>query len=256
VAKKAGVSAFDEILGSFGSDEDREAFSGLAERNPRIKEYGLRESDYTRFMNENGEKIKELEGWQTWRAQNWDEDRKMTKAEAAKETRLQELQEEKERLERQVAFGGLGGEDMNFAQLEGDLGNWAKEKGFVTQDVVKAKEEEFRGVNQWVLTASVHVPYLNQKHKDEFGELFDPDEFLKEATAKQRFDLRLQGMGPSGMGPTDDGGPQMGAFQKQYLKLDKPEGGSSAAPEVPIGEGGIAAFAARKFREDALAGKS
>jgi len=193
VAKK-DVSVFDEILTKFSSDEDRTAYQGIAERNEWLKDYGLRQSDYSRFMDENGAKLRQLESWDQWRANNWDDGHRMTKAEVAKDEELTRLKQEKETLERQIALGGGLGDDMTFEELEGKLGEWTKKAGLVDQAAFAAKEREVRdfvtGVNQWTAKAALTVPFLNQKHLQEFGELFEPDKFLQEATEKQRWDLK------------------------------------------------------------------
>jgi hypothetical protein len=161
-----------------------------------------------------------------------------------------------------------------------------------------AKEKQFesyvKGLNQFTAQASLTVPYLNAKHQKEFGEMFDPDEFVAEAVKKNRFDLkpyyeewvsqkradkmksdyeaktqevtekltkekdeavaaakaeteRIKGMGLGGQNPSDTESPTMGAFQRKVLKLEETQDDKSKAPEVPLGEGGIAAFAAREF---------
>jgi hypothetical protein len=192
---------------------------------------------------------------------------------------------------------------MTFEELEKWGEGFMKKAGIdpgklVTTDTLKSKEAELaeyvKNLNGFTAKAALQVPYLNREHEREFGSQFDPEEFLKQATEKQRFDLkdfyekdfvvekrqakrdadhkaeidllkaeaearekkameaaeermaRMQSMGPGGQSPADAEGPQMGAFQRKMLKMDKP-GEGSGAPEVPLGEGGIAAFAAREF---------
>jgi hypothetical protein len=299
MAKRSGASAFDELLETFSTQEDRKAFEDIATKYPQVKEYGLRQSDYSRQLNELNEQITELNEWRDWRSRNWDDQRGMTTREVARLQELEELKTQKEQLEQKVAFGGLGGDDMNFEQLE----NWGKEfaakNGFLTKDAISAKEQELRelviGTNSFTANAALLVPYLNQRHQQEFGELFEPDQFLRDATAKNRHDLkdyyekefvvekreakrkadyeseiarvkseadervkkadenaqgaieRLKGMGPQGQSPADADGPQMASFQRKYLGLDKKPEDGSGAPEVSLGEGGIAAYAAHEF---------
>lgn len=51
---------------------------------------------------------------------------------------------------------------------------------------------------------------------------------------------------PSG-NPVDMGGNEMGPLQRRMLPTEDPAAGEPKAPEVPIGEGSLAAFAARQF---------
>jgi hypothetical protein len=290
---KQTANAFEEILSTFSSDEDRQAFTSLAERNPQIREYGLRQADYSRVINENRDSLEELKGWKKWEEQNWDREAKTTKAEAELARELESERRAKAELEKQIAFGDLGG-DVNFADIEGDLNKFLETKGVVTKDLFQQKEQEFRTVQGASMTAALVVPYLNQKHQNEFGELFNPAEFVSEAVKKGRFDLedyydkdfvvpkreaqrakkhqeemsriqaeaeakvaaaqkeadervaRVQGMGPAG-GPTDADGPQMGAFQRNYLKV--PEEGTAVPANSELGQGTVAAIAAREWRQ-------
>lgn len=61
---------------------------------------------------------------------------------------------------------------------------------------------------------------------------------------------RAAGMGPNGLTPTDNEGSQMGPMQRKFLKMDEKPPEEGKAPEVPLGEGGIAAFAAKKWIQD------
>lgn len=58
---------------------------------------------------------------------------------------------------------------------------------------------------------------------------------------------RMKGMGSPNANPADSEGSTMGPLQRKMLGLDKPKDGSSGAPEVPLGEGGVANYAAREF---------
>jgi hypothetical protein len=295
MAKKDGGSAFDEILNSFADSEDRETFTDLADRNPRVREYGLRQSDYSRSMDqlrkertEHEEDLDELTEWRNWRNEHWDADARMTKRELARYKEVQALKDENTRLQNQLL---LEGEDVNFEQLEKWSDEIAAKKGYITRDDISRKEQELKefvaGGQNWLARAATTVPYLNQRHDKEFGEPFDPDKFLSDAVTKGRFndlkeyyeewvapqrqekqkahstkeieeakaeaekqkkraddaELRVAG-GPA---PVDVEGSDMAPFQRQYLGLDKKPEGSSGAPEVPLGEGAIASYAARQF---------
>lgn len=305
--KTAVVSAFDELIGQFGDDSDKETFLGLAEKHPFIKEYGLRQSDYSRQLNENKERLEVADEWNDWKVKNWDSEAKMTKQQKAAVEEAERLKQENEGLESRIAAMGSGGEDMTFEQLEQFGKDLIKNNNIVTQADILAKQKELegyvQGVNGVMTKAALTVPFLNQKHDKEFGEMFDPDDFIKQATEKGRYDLkdfyekeyvvdrrqaktiekhqaeiaaltatkdaeiaaakehaeaiaaRVSGMGAGG-GPADDGGASMGAFQRNYLKLDQQQDDKSKVPDVPLGDGGVAAFAAAKWKQDQLAARS
>lgn len=61
---------------------------------------------------------------------------------------------------------------------------------------------------------------------------------------------RAAGMGPNGLTPTDNEGSQMGPMQRKFLKQDEKPPEEGKAPDVPLGEGGLAAFAAKKWIQD------
>lgn len=309
MAKSKG-SAFDEIITKFGNDDDKNSFLGLAEKYPDLKDYGMRQSDYSRRMDEVRDQVELATRWQGWEAENWDKDSGMTKTEKVLASELERLQSEKEDLERKVATGNFSGDEMTFEQLEQFGTDLIKKKGIVTSDDLAAKEAEFKknltessNSNAYMNNAALIVPYLNQRHFNEFGELFDPNEFVKTAVEKQRFDLtdyydkdfivskrqakndsdhkaeialikaeadkriaeakqeaeavseRLKGMGSNGMGPSDDGTPSMGEFQRKYLGLDKTIDPKGEPPANQLGEGALAHFAAAKWRQDQLAGR-
>jgi len=199
MAKNGSKSAFDEILEKFGSDEDRTTFLGLAEKLPDLKESLLRQSDYSRAMEENRQKLITLSKWDSWANDNWVPDKEdpskgYTKRELQALNEAEELKAEKERLAQLVEFGGIGDNEMDFAEIE----KWGKEfvgkQGFVTQESIDKEKKQLleyaNGLNQFTARAAVDVPYLNQKHAKEFGDLFDPQDFLKAANEKNRTDLR------------------------------------------------------------------
>lgn len=60
---------------------------------------------------------------------------------------------------------------------------------------------------------------------------------------------RAANMGPNGLTPTDNEG-SLGPMQRKFLKMDEKPPEEGKAPDVPLGEGGLAAFAAKKFLQD------
>ena len=305
MAKPTG-SAFDALLETFGTDEDRAAFQSLAEKNPKVKEFGLRQDDYSRRLDDVRNDLEELNGptgWRNWLKGNWDPVHKKTKAEVAQQERLEALETEKAELETKMAAMEVGGSDMTFEDVERIATEAMKKNGvdpnkFVSTNTlderVKEAETYIKNLNAYTADAAILVPYLNAQHQKEFGDMFNPKNFLKAATEAKTTDLeafyqtftadtrmkrmqadadakvkaaqderdaavtaankrseealnRIQGMGPQGQNPADTEGPQMGPLQRKMLGLDVPKEGESKAPEVPLGEGALAQFAAREL---------
>ncbi len=306
------MGAFTDLLATFSDEADRKAFEELGNKNPKIRESVLRQSDYSRKMDEVRDQLAELQKWKDWRTKHWDPEKQLTKREIANFERMEQLEAEKEQLEERLLTQNLGhtGDDMTLEQLNQWGETFAKNKGMVTkadlESTIKAKETELQNfVNNQVKTqaqfetyASLTVPELNIRHTKEFGDPFDSEAFLKEATEKGRFNLkdfyetsfvvgrrseklkadhtaelervkteseakvaaaqaeleaakqRAANMGPNGLIPTDNEGSQMGPLQRKFLKMDEKPPEEGKAPEVPLGEGGIAAFAAKKFLQD------
>ena len=288
---KNAKGAFDEILERFGTDEDRQQFQQFTEKNPFLKESVLRQSDYSRKMDEVRDDLASLQKWDEWRKNNWDDDHEMTRTELAK---LQKLEATEQKLAELESRALLEGGDVDFNQLEAWGNEFIKKQNLVTPEAIGVKEKELKdfvtGMNSFTARAATKIPYLNQKHFNEFGELFDPEEMLKQAVTKGRFDDldkfweseyaaplrekqrtdkwdkerkeledkaaaaeergRQEGARMAGAGatnPTDGNGPTMGAFQRSYLGLNKSGSEDSGAPEVPLGDGGLSAFAANKY---------
>src|SRR6185312_6916908 len=139
MAKKNG-SAFDSLLETFGSDDDRKVFEDLAAKNPAVREYGLRQDEFSRRLDEFKGRDEYVKKWEDWEANNWDEDAKMTKAQKAALAKANQLQTEKAELEARLSLADLGGDGMTFD----DLNKWGTEflqkNNLVTTDSVKAEK--------------------------------------------------------------------------------------------------------------------
>ena len=203
MAKQSG-SAFDALLQTFGDDGDRTTFTALADKNPALREFGLRQDDYSRKLDEHRAELQELQGWREWKQKNWESDptdstHGWTKAEKQKMERLEALESEKAALEGKLAEVEFGGSDMTFEQIEQIATETMKKHGidpdkFVPKDTLVQKEKEVgdmvRQMNGITLQAAIDTPYLNQLHAKEFGEYFDPHAFLKAANDAGAVDLR------------------------------------------------------------------
>ena len=281
----------------------RKAFAELAEKVPKLKESVLAQSDYSRRMDEVRDKVKLADTWDEWRRNNWNDEKKMTNAEAEKQAELERVQTE---LEAARTAALVTGEEMTFDQLNQRLEQFTKEKNYLTPDDLKKQfdgktkevEDYVKGYNAPIARAALDVPYLMAKHEKEFGEILDPEVLMEYGVKKNNFNLRelyekdwvvekrqkamkdgyeaelqkikdgeaakiqaakdealAEGrkqavMGQQNGNPVDMGGNDMGPLQRRMQPPAQEGDGAPKAPEVPIGEGSLAAFAARKFLAD------
>ena len=119
------------------------------------------------------------------------------------------------------------------------LTKYAAEKGnFNLRDVYE---------KDWVVEKRQQAMKANydaeiQKLKD--GNAAEIARAKEDAAAEAR---KQQIMGQPNGNPVDMGGNDMGPLQRRMLPTEQPGDGEPKAPEVPIGEGSLAAFAARQF---------
>ncbi len=298
-----GKNAFENLLEALPEDEFefkgpvREAMAKLAEKAPKLRDSVLAQADYSRFMDRAKDDVDLANSWKKWRDDNWLDDQKMTKAEAAKQQRIADLEAEVDRA-RQAALAT--GDEMTFEQLAQYTDKYIQDKKVVTSDKLDAlftdKEkslmEYIKGNNQGMGQAVMEIPTILLKHEREFGEILDARQLVKAANEKGRLDLldfydkdfvverrqkaiedkhaadmkkvqedadakvkaaeekaeklKQQAMAQTGSGPVDMGGPELGVLQKQFVNSNSGEG-EPKAPDAPLGESSIAAFAARQF---------
>ena len=145
------------------------------------------------------------------------------------------------------------------------------------ENELKAREQNYSEYFNNMVNAqarfAVEIPYLNQKHMQEYGELFDPNEFLNKATEAKATDLRAfyqqftadkaeakrqaditakieaarkeerqkvlqeQALGNNGVNqnPASDGAPEMGHFQAKLMAQGTKQEGEGAKSPVPEG---------------------
>lgn len=168
------------------AEADREIFSGIAERNPGMKTYIA-----------DPQKVARVDEVENWYAANWDFENNCTKAEHARGLRIQGLEEQ---LAAQVASGNNNkeAEAMTFEQLNTFLDEKITEGKVLSPNqmkaelklVVDAKDAEFNAYINRVAAISTEVPYLNQLHQRDLGEMFDPNDLLTKANEAKAIDLR------------------------------------------------------------------
>lgn len=266
------ANPFDDILATISDESDRQALKTLGEKHAPLKEAVMRQSDYSKKLNELNAEVTRAKQWDTWREENWDTTHNKTKAEVARDNQLAELQQ------RLVAAEAARGSDMTFE----DLNKWADEQAkagkFVSPDVLKAKEEELAGALNGTTNVLTRAMKLGFEHMKKFGEVLDPEALFTyanqnkiqdldaayQAMNKAKFDeaeakaaaareeqirkdertkvLTEKGMSQSAM-PVDDGGPNMGHFQAR-LQGGGEKKDSPVPAELELGQG-IGAIAAR-----------
>lgn len=195
------ANAFEDLIEILEEPELKEAFVKAGEKYKQVKEYGLRQSDYSRQMNELSGKAKYADAWEEWKRTEWNDELKMTKAEAKLQQELREMEAENETL-RQLQ----GDSDVTFEQLQSEVEKMvtAKTKGALTEEQFNAKygsklfdkdaydKEINQRVTNW--TAGRDDMYLKLyelgfKNKDEFGEILKPVEVIKYANENKIQDL-------------------------------------------------------------------
>jgi hypothetical protein len=191
MAKK---NAFDELLESVAEENDRKALGDIAEKYPQLREGVLRQSDYSRKMDELRAKSEELkkdleetETWRKWASENYvydayGEGQGATKRELEKDRLFREAQERAAALEQQVNAGG----EMNLTEIERALA----EKGFMTKSQFEEQAKLYQDAQAAQTRALEHIalnlPSLAFKHGKEFGEELSGTELL-EFTNKKNF---------------------------------------------------------------------
>jgi len=277
------ANAFDSLLASFTDEGDRQALSGLAAKNPTLKEAVMLRSDYSRKQDELKHKVDLAEQWAKWREENWVDGAYGDKGGALK----RELEKDKriQELEQKLETGG----DMTFDELTKHVDTLATQRGFVTQDAVaKLVNEKASGVSTLVEQSlagyaqiAMKAPKLAVRHFRRHNEELDVEGLIdfaaknsltnlddayskfaaekesalaaKEAAereaqiraeAKAEAEKELAASRPNAM-PTDDGGPVMGHFEKRIRGI-KDESAPDADNLPALGRGGIAVIAARE----------
>ena len=161
------MNYFDQLLEAITDTEAKEQFSGIVAKVPVLKDWIV---DPTVRQ--------QTEAMTRWAETEWDHDHGMSRREYQQERQLAELQT-------QLANKRDG---MELNELEAYLAKYTSEKGLMTKAEydagIKAKEQEFANQLTMVSNLAGRIPYLNGKYQQEFGKMFDPDVFVKEANEK------------------------------------------------------------------------
>lgn len=274
-------NAFEALLAAISDPNDREALNGLAAKNPSLRDYVATPEERQRMTQV-----------QEWHAANWDDEHEMPKNEWR-------LKQQVDDLNRLLAESRTAGDPMDLNELNAHLEQLTKDGKIATAETIKSQIEAIKSDASWLKPAlenelkareqnyseyfnnmvnaqarfAVEIPYLNQKHMQEYGELFDPNEFLNKATEAKATDLRAfyqqftadkaeakrqaditakieaarkeerqkvlqeQALGNNGVNqnPASDGAPEMGHFQAKLMAQGTKQEGEGAKSPVPEG---------------------
>jgi hypothetical protein len=123
------ATAFDDLLASFTDEGDRQALEGLAAKNPNLKDSVLRQSDYSRKLNEFKAKETQLDQWTAYAAPKrqaaerakFEAELKQTRDDA--EARIKAIEEQKtaelDRIRALSSGSGHSPADMSGAEMGG-----------------------------------------------------------------------------------------------------------------------------------------
>jgi hypothetical protein len=88
---------------------------------------------------------------------------------------------------------------------------------------------------------------MQEKHDAEMKKLQEETDAKLKAAEEKTERLKAQAMGQNSGGPVDMGGPELGVLQKQLVPSAPADGEAPKIPDVPLGDGSVAAFAAREY---------
>lgn len=158
------MNYLEQLLAKIEDQEARGQFQELATKHQIVNEWLV-----------DPELKAKTEQISQWADTEWDYDHGMSKLEYAQQQQIAGLQT-------QVDARGNG---MELNELSEYLGKYIKDKGLMTRAEVdaevKAKETAFNEQLGLVSTLATRIPYLNSKYQKDFGEAFDPDDFITKA---------------------------------------------------------------------------
>lgn len=154
------MNYIEQLLAKLEDVEAKQQFSGLIEKAPMLNDWII--DPDIRAKND------EITAWAET---EWDYDHGMSKLEYQQSQELTTLR--------------ARGQGMEINELNEFLGKYIKDNGLMTkaevESQIKAKEDAFNNELNIVSNLATRVSYLNAKHHQEFGNMFDPDEFVQKA---------------------------------------------------------------------------
>lgn len=215
------MTYIEQLLEKFDDIEAKAAFSGFVEKHSFLNDFIVDPA-----LKAQTDEIK------NWADTEWDYEHQMSKREYQQE---QELAELRNRSQQKMKASEL--ED-----LDAVLGEYIKTKGLVSKaeydQAIKEKSDAFESQLNTISTLATRVPYLNAKYQKEFGEMFDPDAFVKEATDKGFAKFGVDGLDRYYGEFTKDKAAAKAAADLEKLKADAKAEGAKEAREQMLATAG------------------
>lgn len=280
------MGQFADLLADISgmADEDKHALSQIAGKYPDLDKAVLRQSEFSRKMNqlsgvqrERDEFNEKLNQWEAWKAANWDDGAEATKQELEARREVTALREKVAHLE---ATGGTG-DEMTFDQIETQLKAGGYQK---SADVLAEVDKRNNTMGLAFQTVFTRVTPLVHRFYREFNEDMPLEDFTKfvmdnperlkdvnqsysEWTAPRKLEAERKALEtqraeleearrklqetPMAQSPTETGGPRpMGILEQR--KMAKAAGQDIDIDKVnaPLGNGTLTALAAAELRKD------
>jgi hypothetical protein len=154
------MNYIEQLLAKLEDVEARTQFSELATKAPMLNDWII--DPELRAKND------EITAWAET---EWDYDHGMSKLEYQQSQELATLKSR--------------GQGMEINELNDFLGKYIKDNGLMTKSEVEAqikeKESAFNNELNLVSNLATRVSYLNAKYQKDYGDMFDPDEFVQKA---------------------------------------------------------------------------
>ncbi len=162
------MNYLEQLLAKMDDAATRAEFSGLVDKAPVVRDWIVDPDTRARH-----------EAITHWAETEWDYDHGMSRVEWAQSQELDALRAD--RGKGMIEFKDIG-------ELNEHLGRFIKDNGLVTKadyDAGIAREKDLMAQELNLMsTLATRIPYLNGKYQKDFGEMFDPDEFVSKAHEK------------------------------------------------------------------------
>lgn len=164
------MNYLEQLLTKIEDVEAREQFTGILAKAPMVSDWIMDPETRTK-----------TEAIKSWAESEWNYEQGMSNLEYRQQQELAALQGRFEEANNRK-------DGMEINELNDFLGKYIKDNGLMTRTehdaALKLKEDAFSSELNLVSTLASRVPYLNAKYQRDFGDVFDPDVFIKTANEK------------------------------------------------------------------------
>ncbi len=186
-------NAFEELLEAIPDEGDRKALGEIAGKYQQLRDGYLRQSDYSRKMDEiaaqakeHQAKLEEAQRWAKWAEENYVYDaygdgKGATKRELEQSKLAEQYRAQVDELNQRISEGG----DVNFDDVKAHIEKLGYVKGEEFNAQAKQFEEQVYGTVGNAISAITALPALVLRHDKEFGEVLDEDALFKHANEKK-----------------------------------------------------------------------